>query len=88
MNENWPLTEHWKRDHTSNGITELQVQYLLENSRPLKARICKNCGWPGSKNEICLLCCDMVEALLPQKGLLEAHENWRVRNRLKNMGLL
>jgi hypothetical protein len=86
--DSWPRTEHWKRDHRSNNITEHQLRYLREVNRPIVANVCEQCGWPASIAKLCMSCCDMAESIFPQKGLVEAHEAFRRQQMERRMGLL
>lgn len=86
--DEWPGTLHWVRDHRSNNLTDSQAAYLAQRNRPLKPQTCTNCHWPGAIGELCMLCCDMTEAIMPQVGLMQAHEQWRRRQLERRMGLL
>jgi hypothetical protein len=88
MSETWTLTEHWLRDHSSHGLTEAYRRHLMQLNRPLRAQICKNCEWPASIGELCMLCCDMAEAIIAQPGLMREHEIWRQMRLRRKAGLL
>lgn len=85
---NWALTEHQSRDHRSHALTEAQRLHLLHINTPIVARVCQNCGWPASIGCLCMLCCDMAEAIMPQTNLMAEHEIWRQQRLMRRMGLL
>jgi hypothetical protein len=82
------LTEHWLVDHSSHGLTESQARHLAQLNKPLRPVVCQNCGWPASIGEYCLLCCDMYMAVAHQKGLVEAHVDYKLQRRRRELGLL
>jgi hypothetical protein len=88
MSDPWPRTQHWLRDHKSHHITQAQLRHLGQLNRPLVPQVCGQCAWPASIGEFCMLCCDMAEAILPQPGLVRAHEQWRQMRLQRRMGLL
>jgi hypothetical protein len=88
LKEPWPDTEHWRRDHSSHGLTEAQLRHLLAINRPLRPQVCQNCQWPSSIGTLCKLCCDMAEAIMLQSNLMAEHEIWRAQRTMRRMGLL
>jgi hypothetical protein len=90
MPDAFPLTEHWLADHKSHYITEAQIRHILSINRPIsgQARICQQCGWPASIADLCMLCCDMAEAIFPQRNLMLEHENWCQQQVRRRLGLL
>src|SRR5580692_2251925 len=86
--DEWPLTVHQLADHRSHHITEAQLAHLRQLNKPLRALKCSNCAWPSSIGELCMLCCDMAEAIMAQAGLMQAHEAWRRARIERRMGLL
>ena len=88
--ESWPLTLHWLRDHRSHHLTDAQALHIQRLNRPIsgQARVCQGCGWPASIADLCMLCCDMTEAIMPQEGLMQAHEEWRQERVRRRQGLL
>lgn len=85
--DGWNLTEHWLRDHKSH-ITDAQVAHILRLSTPIKPQICQNCKWPASIGTLCMVCWDMVEAIMPQVNLMREHEIWRRQRLERKAGLL
>lgn len=88
MSEAFPQTLHWLVDHRSHYVTADDVARILRINTPLKSHVCKNCKWPSSIGELCMLCCDMAEAVLAQPNLVAEHEIWRQQRLLRRMGLL
>jgi hypothetical protein len=85
MNDPWPLTAHWLRDHRSKHLTADQMALLLNSvNKPHRAQSCSNCGWPGSSASLCEVCCDMLEVVMDRPGLVQAHKEWQLQQRLQN----
>lgn len=88
VKDDWPLTLHWLRDHRSHHLTQEQAFLIAARNRSYKPKVCTQCGWPSSIGEVCMLCCDMNEAIMAQKGLMFYHEIWQRQRRERKLGLL